>query len=167
MPVTRIRIPIQHHRRHRPHRQNRPRPRPLRRYVLRMRGQVVGVQPHMRRRVVRGIRITRVIRQRSLGTRLLAPASGRIVVRVIPTVPEAMARVQVESIPGIRSKSVCFTLNPIHRRACGLLIAGAFTLLAILKNTMSLLLVPTTLLTGQRNGVDCRLLVHSLLPSER
>ena len=42
-----------------------------------------------------------------------------------------MARVQTVLISGISSKSVCFTLNPIHRRACGLLIAGALVLLAI------------------------------------
>ena len=67
-------------------------------------------------RVIRGVGvITGVVRHPvSLGTRPLAPASVRVVVRVIPTVPEAMGRVQVESIPGIRSKSVCFTLNPIY-----------------------------------------------------
>ena len=84
-------------------------------------------------RVVRGVGIITgpATRQRSLGTRPLAPASGRLVVRVIPTVQEAMARVQTVLIPIISSKSVCFTLNPIHRRACGLLIAGALVLLSI------------------------------------
>jgi len=135
MPVTRIRIPIQHHRRHRHprhrhHRQRSP--------VVRVVGQVVqfGVQMAMRAlwiRVIRGVGvITGVVRHPvSLGTRPLARASGRIVVRVIPTVPEAMARVQTALIPGISSKSVCFTLNPIHRHACGLLIAGALVLLSI------------------------------------
>ena len=42
-----------------------------------------------------------------------------------------MARVQMVLISGIRSKAVCFTLNPVHRRACGLLIAGASVLLLI------------------------------------
>ena len=84
-------------------------------------------------RVVRGVGIITgpATRQRSLGTRPLAPASGRLVVRVIPTVQEAMARVQTVLIPIISSKSVCFTLNPIYRRACGLLIAGALVLLSI------------------------------------
>ena len=83
--------------------------------------------------VIRGVEVlTGVARHPvSLGTRPLAPASGRIVVQVIPTVQEAMARVQTVLISGMNSKSVCFTLNRIHRRACGLLIAGALVLLSI------------------------------------
>ena len=83
-------------------------------------------------------------RQRSLGMKPLAPARGRIVMRVIPTAQEAMALARVASISGIiRKMKSCFqTFNTRGEktgstqwtrpaRFCGLLIAGAFVLLLI------------------------------------
>ena len=121
------------------HRHQNPNRRPLSSVVLRA-GRVVrfGVRTASSAlwiRVIRGVGVITgpATRQRSLGTKPRAPASGRIVVQVIPTVQETMARVQMVLISGIRSKAVCFTLNPIHRRACGLLIAGALVLLLIVE----------------------------------
>ena len=80
---------VAHHRVTRRHlRQSRR----LQRYVLRMSGRVVGVRPHMGRRVVRVICITRATLRRSLGTRRIGRVHGRVVMRRIRIVREGVIR---------------------------------------------------------------------------